>query len=43
MVIRVTIQNTLTDSIISFELDEDTDIEGIKLTIAAEMGIDVDQ
>jgi hypothetical protein len=42
MVVILTIQNTQTDDIKTIEVDEDVDIEGIKLMICAETGIDTD-
>jgi hypothetical protein len=41
MVILLTVQNTLNDDIISLVMEEEATIEGIKLTILAEKGIEV--
>lgn len=42
MVVRITVQDTKSDNIFSFELEEDAIVEDIKVLICAESGTDVE-
>ena len=43
MVVRITVQDTKSDNIYSFELEDDGSVEDIKVLICAESGIDIEE